>query len=86
MFPNRASTFMCRLLTVATLFVATGLGCDKQMPNACPVDYNQNGHLSIDEGLRFVSDQVAQQKLAVDTPAQNACMELSTDIDGFIGR
>ncbi len=68
----------------AGLAVTALAGCDQSDPNACPIDYNQDGHVAWDEGLKFLTDQGGQQTLATSRDAQQACMSLSTDIDQFI--
>ncbi|HKQ50416.1 MAG TPA: hypothetical protein VJZ71_20245 [Phycisphaerae bacterium] len=77
---------ICSAVLMGLLTTIGSTGCDESQPNGCPIDYSQDGHIGWDEGLRFLSDQTGQSTLAGSRTAQQACQQLSTDVDQYIKR
>jgi hypothetical protein len=71
------------MLMVALIGVA-GTGCEEELfqNNGCPIDYNQDNRIGLDDGLRLVGDTGTQQRLATDPSALQACQRLPTDFSG----
>lgn len=80
---------MAIALTVMLLIVS-GTGCELtdvlgggRSNNGCPIDYNQDDFLSLDEGFRAILDPNAHD-LINDPVATRACDRLPSDeISGF---